>query len=508
MTRHERLLEAYEDALFSLLMEDVMLREGKRLEALNRTLLEDPSAAVPESLDQKCRAAIARWASGERRRSALRLTGKALRAAAVLAAILSVLFTSAFALSEDFRNIALSVVVRTTQRFAQVDIKGHTGESSRPPSFPYFENTALGWLPDGYIATREDYDHSVRFEDSNGQFFDISVSPGSGSMTLYTLEDADVVEDITINGEPALYVVNEKMDAIDILITDLTNDLYIYVSGTYGVTEKVIRKIAENIQYFPPPEPLGTELFYNLDVTWIPEGFHYKDGLYSRYAYYRDSDSHYFGINWFYGNELPAERDHRGDPVAETSYGGNPGLYMETERGDMFAVVSFPEYHCYVSIEANYGVPPDTVCRIAEGIVPTRPAGKPAGFDTGRGYISCVEFGWIPEGFQNRSSHPINDHDFSADFVNALGDAFLVDVRSGLEDPSGLEGSDSYEWITVNGNPTVCFTTSGWPHVILMDEAHNAQIRLDTGFEMPMETAVKIVENISILSGFGQQGGS
>ena len=58
MTRQERLLEQYEDALFALLMEDVMLQEGERLEALNQQLLADPASAVPESLDRR---PLRRW---------------------------------------------------------------------------------------------------------------------------------------------------------------------------------------------------------------------------------------------------------------------------------------------------------------------------------------------------------------------------------------------------------------------------------------------------------------
>lgn len=52
MTRHERLLEEYEDAYFALLMEEVAKQEGERLEALNETLQSDPEAAVPEELEK------------------------------------------------------------------------------------------------------------------------------------------------------------------------------------------------------------------------------------------------------------------------------------------------------------------------------------------------------------------------------------------------------------------------------------------------------------------------
>ena len=46
MTRHERLLENYEDAYFALLMEDVAQMEGARLDQLNMELQNDPHAAV------------------------------------------------------------------------------------------------------------------------------------------------------------------------------------------------------------------------------------------------------------------------------------------------------------------------------------------------------------------------------------------------------------------------------------------------------------------------------
>ena len=87
MTRRERLLEQYEDAFFALLMEDVMIREGARLEARNQRLLEDPAAAAPESLDRRCLRAIDHCASALKRQSARRRAGKILRSAAVAAAM-------------------------------------------------------------------------------------------------------------------------------------------------------------------------------------------------------------------------------------------------------------------------------------------------------------------------------------------------------------------------------------------------------------------------------------
>ena len=54
MTRHERLLENYEDAYFALLMEDVAQMENARLDRFNTELQNDPHAAVPEELTKRC----------------------------------------------------------------------------------------------------------------------------------------------------------------------------------------------------------------------------------------------------------------------------------------------------------------------------------------------------------------------------------------------------------------------------------------------------------------------
>ena len=47
MTRREELQEAYEDAMFALLMDYVAESEGKKALEENRALQEDPDAEVP-----------------------------------------------------------------------------------------------------------------------------------------------------------------------------------------------------------------------------------------------------------------------------------------------------------------------------------------------------------------------------------------------------------------------------------------------------------------------------
>lgn len=54
MTRREELQEAYEDAMFALLMDYVAESEGEKALEENRVLQEDPDAEVPQEVRRAC----------------------------------------------------------------------------------------------------------------------------------------------------------------------------------------------------------------------------------------------------------------------------------------------------------------------------------------------------------------------------------------------------------------------------------------------------------------------
>lgn len=250
MTEHERLLEDFEDARFALLMEGVARKEGERLEALNEMLLENPEAAVPESVDKRCLEAIDRHFARERRRAGLRKTGKVLRLAAVIMGISVILFTTVFALSEDFRLATLNLMLTVTEKYTQFDIKGSDGNdrgassSHNAASTEYFQNAEIGWMPEGFECTESVPDALVRFENEQSEFFFISISSGSGSVNIDT-ENPESLEHITINGNKGLCIV--KYGEVEIFLADLENNLYIEVGTSSGLSVETAKKIAENI---------------------------------------------------------------------------------------------------------------------------------------------------------------------------------------------------------------------------------------------------------------------
>nr|WP_325214040.1 DUF4367 domain-containing protein [uncultured Oscillibacter sp.] len=250
MTEHERLLEEFEDARFALLMEGVARKEGERLEALNEMLQENPEAAVPERVDKRCLDAIDRHFARERRWAGLRKTGRVLRLAAVVMAISVLLFTSAFALSEDFRVATLNLMLTVTEKYTQFDIKGSDGNdrgaspSHSAASTQYFQNAEIGWIPEGFVCVESVPNILAKFENEQGDSFSVSIISGNANVNVDT-EDPESVENIFINGNEGLCVV--KYGEVSITLADLENYLYIEVDTSSGLSVETAKKIAENI---------------------------------------------------------------------------------------------------------------------------------------------------------------------------------------------------------------------------------------------------------------------
>ena len=123
MTRREKLEEQYEDAYFALLMDAVAEKEGARLEELNDQLNQDPGAAVPEEADRRCRKVIDQHFAAQRHSGYWRTTKRVLNRVAIVAAVMMLLFTTAFALSEDFRISTLNLLITVEERYTRLEMK-------------------------------------------------------------------------------------------------------------------------------------------------------------------------------------------------------------------------------------------------------------------------------------------------------------------------------------------------------------------------------------------------
>lgn len=254
MTRLDYLQDQYEDAYFALLMHEVAEQEGVRLEKLNEELQNDPAAAVPEEIDRKCLKTIDRYFAQKRHAGYWRTSQKILGRVGIVAAIIMLLFTTAFALSEEFRSTALNLLITIEEKYTDL----HMQEAEDPPTgsasvtvdtstgSDYFDDLEIGWIPDGYTCVMNYPNEMYGFENEFGDTFVIDRTNGTTNMSIDT-EDAESVESIVINGLETLRVT--KQGCINTVMMDTEHGIFIRVWTSAGISQETNLKVAENIKY-------------------------------------------------------------------------------------------------------------------------------------------------------------------------------------------------------------------------------------------------------------------
>jgi len=355
------LLENYEDALFSLLMESVVLQEGERLEELNRKLLSDPAAAVPESLDRRCRKAIRRQAMMRKRRTAFRGTGKVLRAAAVAAAVMATLFTTAFAVSEDFRTAALELARTVTGSYTQLDIR-RAGESGGETAGEYFKRVEVGWIPEGFSYCGGEYDAWAEFENSRGQSLRVEVYPENELPGEYDVELQSYHYEGTFNlkGQMGRWFTKDGEVVMD--VPDHSDGFYFVVRTSGGLPVDTAKKVAENLRRSP-----GAGYFENAKIGWIPEGFTYQEGRYDWYAKFQDASGRWIWIYLYDGNGSLHIDTEDAERVEDVLVNGNEGLCV-VKNGYIHIVVTDLPHLLYIDVIASDQLTVSTVNRVVENI--------------------------------------------------------------------------------------------------------------------------------------------
>lgn len=127
MTRREYLTEQYEDALFALLMEPVAISEGIKAEEENERLRNDAAAAVPASLRNKCIKTIKKHYAKREMRKNGRTASKLIARVAIVAMILVLLMTTAFALSPALRAKAMNWIVESLKDHTEISVRQDNG---------------------------------------------------------------------------------------------------------------------------------------------------------------------------------------------------------------------------------------------------------------------------------------------------------------------------------------------------------------------------------------------
>lgn len=214
-------MEQYEDALFALLMDGVAEVEGEKALLLNEALMKDPSAEVPEEINKHCEKTIRTAFAQKRIRTAGHTAKRCLTKIALVAVICGLLFTAAFALSEDVRVATLNALIQVMDDRTQITFNGTSSEKTKSPSasisgLEYHYNIALEWIPNGFELeagqSGTGMSDLVSYMSPLNGFVEISITPyAPGLVCNVNTEDCTEKDIIIQEHQATLYITSEDM---------------------------------------------------------------------------------------------------------------------------------------------------------------------------------------------------------------------------------------------------------------------------------------------------------
>lgn len=253
MKPHDKLMEDYEDAVFALLMEQVAQIEGEEFLKENERLKNDPAAAVPESLDRKCRQTIKR-AFRKQKRQKWKATGEKafhmVEKLSVMACAVVLLFTGVYAVSPKTQLATLNFLVEMS------DVA--TGLTFTDPDEQTLgdidSNTLAGYsipnLPKGFNLVNSTSDSRSALQAfANEQNESISIKviySDAAAIHNVDTENADVGTPININDFEGKII--KKDDRIQISLTDTAHYNFIDIIAV-NTDEEVVLNIAKGIKF-------------------------------------------------------------------------------------------------------------------------------------------------------------------------------------------------------------------------------------------------------------------
>lgn len=251
MNRREQLQEKYEDALFALLMEDMIEEEGARLRAENERLRQDPDATVPEAVNKRCLKTIRSAFARERRRTAGRSVYRVFSKAAMVAFFCAMLFIVAYAASPEVRVKTLNLLIEISDVSTQLAFTSQGIETGAlTSSGVILHGYQFPAVPDGFVLDEKLSGNDRKsawayYTDNNGAtiYFNVYKASERAPLNVDT-ENAQTVENISIHGNEGLLI--GKSDRIHIVWGDTAQSTFCSVICT-GVGRDTAMELAVGV---------------------------------------------------------------------------------------------------------------------------------------------------------------------------------------------------------------------------------------------------------------------
>ena len=251
MTTNQLLQERYEDALFALLMDGFAKTENE--EVLKESQIKDGFVwEGSATLDSRSQQTIARCFTEQRKHSARVKRRKILRCAVAVIVILALLFTTAFAISDEFRASTMNLIITVNEKFTQIDLQGFSPTENDSSSEinandqqdTYFEDIELTWIPENFTYYSGEYDVEVIFMDDSGQWIIVSKFDGNSTYNVDT-ENAEIVEDVENADCTGLFIM--KNGQAHYALAHKDNYFFLDVTSSENVPAKTVEKVVNSI---------------------------------------------------------------------------------------------------------------------------------------------------------------------------------------------------------------------------------------------------------------------
>lgn len=249
MTRHEQLVENYENALFELLMDGVAEREGEQIEKENEQLKNDPDLAIPPELDKRCMASIKKVCRRRRSEQFGRKAYGVLSKVAVVVLVVLVLFTSAYAAFPSVRAGIMNLIIEVSDVATTLRMEDTMPADLMSGGEKSLGHYTYGGIPNEFTLmssnetrkTSRDY-----YENGVGEYISISIAQGETSQLKVNTENAVSVSEITVAGYTGLLIVREDVTILALADTDAGMFITLY-SDCLGETG--LLEIAKTLTY-------------------------------------------------------------------------------------------------------------------------------------------------------------------------------------------------------------------------------------------------------------------
>lgn len=244
MKSREQLRNDYEEALFELIMDEVVEFEGELLRRENSRLRRE-GLDIPDEVDARCRETINCAFENIKKQQEIRRTKTVWKTILIAALVSCLLFTTVYATVPAVRTATLNFVVEITQNVAIFKFFGDEqtseGVSSVSPQY------RMNYIPFGFEFSDSGADEYSMWESyisENGRI-DFSAVCGDASM-LYGVDLEDCVyEELTINGCSGLFT--EKNERFHVVLYDDSSGVIIDIVCN-GLSKNDVLMIAQGVE--------------------------------------------------------------------------------------------------------------------------------------------------------------------------------------------------------------------------------------------------------------------